>query len=175
MMSPWKPFNSALRECKRWGVDVLVTEDPAYDHLDGTELFLGPQHHGGICRKTGRILWADPDMDSVQAANLLHELAHVIVWRELGFNPNVVEEPKHMIALEYEACRRTQARFSKAMEGYTIGRWDEALYWHDHSTVKRGEFLARAVGACNASYLMKNGKPTYRHQYDIINGERVRR
>lgn len=155
-----RPFRLALRECERWGVDVLF--DHAIPPLADTHG--APTLAGGVwvCdTENNACIYLDGKPDgsesAEEAAALLHELTHAIVYIATGKTPAEQDEMR-LIALDKAGCRLTGADWREWMGNFQTGEGD----WPCLNTRRRGEMLAESELWLEAQGLMHNGKPTYR-------------
>ncbi len=163
-------FDRAVKECERWGVTVLFrkTAPLGMRHRKsfGVEFYSeAPQNHAWICLRSCAIWWGTDSMSPLDASGLLHELFHVVVWRECGEYMNIVDELDSMLALEHEANRRVRASWSSWMHDYGLG---SELGWGDASTFERHKYLKRAYLSAEKQGLMRGGKPTYLQKYRLV-------
>jgi len=163
-------FLRALRECERWGVavdlDVPFSGILRRGYMPKETYHVAPQDMAGIRRDNGSILWADEAQSTLEASHLIHEMMHVVVWRETGYQPQSHAEDD-MLALEREACRRLRLDWTSHMAGYGVAGQQE---WLDMSMRERGTLLAASRVAMERLGLMRDGKPTYLRTGAIIDG-----
>jgi hypothetical protein len=178
-------FRRMLEECKRWKVEVELTSTPPhaeYRHqraLVPSVFHPAPQSSAYICGKTSKIVWWDT-RTALDAAQLAHELMHVVVWRELGDDPETCAE-QNFLFLEYEACRRCKAHFTRGMDGYTVN-YSHHKYgqisgsWHTLNSSQRGAVLKESREYLEeVGIITSRGKPTYVDSYLISGGDRCLR
>jgi hypothetical protein len=163
-------FRRALKECERWGVRVkFIERHSKADSAAIRQHMNAPQHYAGI-NPNGVILWGD-SQDVNDASGLLHELMHVVVWRELGDEPYGVIEEEDILALEHEAARRIRTNWFEWMANYEVVSF--GTLWAHLNTHARHEVLVEAYATANNNDLMINGKPTYIRRFKINNNERI--
>jgi hypothetical protein len=162
-------FRRALKECERWDAKVFVLNNQKdIDCYD--EYLTAPQHRAGVHGEKEIIIWADETNAKHSANGLLHELMHLVVWRELGDEPCVVSEEADMLILEYEANRRLKLDWAGWMFDYGVGI---GLRWSDLATRERHVMLAKSRELAEWNGLLLNGKPTYRRKFKIENSQRI--
>lgn len=162
-------FQRALRECARWGVRVRLLSQDSGVTAAARHHRSAPLHRGCI-DNNGQILWWDLQEDGYKAAGLLHEMAHVVVWRELSEDPEDVFELDVMLAIEAEANRRIRSDWKTWMGYYQL---DDGTEWGSASTHARHRWLVKSSNNAHAMGLMHRGKPTYKCTRRIKNGKVV--
>lgn len=166
-------FQRALKECDRWGVPVIRV-DPKDPKASGYHSkYEAPTFNAWLDDEFCVLFWAEEGEAPLQAAALIHEMAHAVIWRETGLNPDQCEEDIHLLALEREACRRIRGDWKQWMHVFQVlgPELGSTQDWPASTTMERHRILAKSLKWLEGEGLMKDGKPTYRQKYSVIRGK----
>ena len=165
------PLQRVVREAERWGVkvDIMpVVLDRAYE---------APFNQGGITEAKD-IVWHVDDSGPVDAAALVHDLSHVVVWRKTDLTPDNQDEDA-ILALDYYVCRKLKLPWGEWMKTYSppvVGSANRPGLWADTPIVERRRLMALSRSWLEERGIMRNGKPTYgkTRREDLVSAGKVR-